>query len=356
MVAFYNEIDPFAADWLEKLIDAGQIAWGVVDRRSIEDIRPSELAGFTQVHFFAGIGVWSYALRQAGWADDRPVWTGSCPCQPFSTAGKGNGFADERHVWPAMHWLVEQCRPNVIFGEQVSSKDGLAWLDLVQTDLEATGYAFGALDLCAAGVGAPHIRQRSYWMAHDSRKRIFTGGFAPIDGTKEGMCRANGKRQWVRANPRPSGPGIINRRDDDDDTRSQGYSGDDGGSVGQWQGTERPTSAPSVSGGLADSKLPLGREVRLDRENGHHGKNERWQETHGQSGTRGEICSARPTNGQWGNADWLHCRDGKWRPVESGTFPLVNGATNRVGRLRGYGNAIVAPLAQEFIETAMDWL
>lgn len=59
---------------------------------------------------------------------------------------------------------------------------------------------------------------------------------------------------------------------------------------------------------------------------------------------------SRPTDGHWRDADWILCRDGKWRPVEPGTFPLVAGAPNRVGRLRGYGNAIVAPQAQAFIE------
>src|ERR1700761_3543402 len=135
--AYYNENDPFAADWLRNLIMADLIAPGDVDERSIEDVRPDDLRGYRQCHFFAGIGVWSYALRRAGWPDDRPVWTGSCPCQPFSAAGKGGGFADERHLWPAFHWLIEQHRPPVVFGEQVASKDGLGWLDLVQTDMEA---------------------------------------------------------------------------------------------------------------------------------------------------------------------------------------------------------------------------
>ncbi len=174
-MTYYNEIDPYAAQWLRNLIAAGHIAPGDVDERSIEDIKPDELCNYTQCHFFAGIGVWSYALRRVGWSDDKPVWTGSCPCQPFSTAGKGTGFTDERHLWPAFFHLIEQCRPDIVFGEQVASKDGLGWLELVQTDLAGANYASAAVDICAAGVGAPHIRQRLYWVANANKQAIIGG-------------------------------------------------------------------------------------------------------------------------------------------------------------------------------------
>ena len=162
---YYNEIDPYAAQWLRNLIAAGHIAHGIVDERSITDVKPADLAGYTQCHFFAGIGVWSHALRQSGWPDSRPVWTGSCPCQPFSAAGNQKGTADERHLWPVWFNLIRECRPPVIFGEQVEAAVNHGWLDLVQTDLEREDYACGAVGIPAAGVGAPHIRQRLWFVA-----------------------------------------------------------------------------------------------------------------------------------------------------------------------------------------------
>ena len=164
MRTYYNEFDPGAAAWLRELVSAGLIPAGDVDTRSITDVSPSDLIPYDICHFFAGIGGWAHALRLAEF--ERPgVWTGSCPCQPFSSAGKRRGVADPRHLWPEFFRLIAERRPPIVFGEQVASPDGRAWLAGVRSDLEGASYAVGAADLCAAGVGAPHIRQRLYWVA-----------------------------------------------------------------------------------------------------------------------------------------------------------------------------------------------
>ncbi len=134
MTAYYNELDPFAAAWLRELIADGLIADGDVDERSIVDVCADDLAGYDQHHFFAGIGGWSYALRLAGWDDDREVWTGSCPCQPLSVGGKQRGHADSRHLWPAFFKLIAECKPPTVFGEQVASRLGREWFAAVRLD------------------------------------------------------------------------------------------------------------------------------------------------------------------------------------------------------------------------------
>jgi DNA (cytosine-5)-methyltransferase 1 len=173
VTAYYNEHDVQKAEWLRALILFGLIAPGDVDERDIRDVTPNDLRGYTQHHFFAGIGGWSYSLRLAGWRDDRPVATLSCPCQPFSEAGPRSGFADERHLWPAAYHLVRERRFPVVFGEQVATKDGRAWLDLVSADMEAAGYTGGTVITAAAGFGAPIRSERSYlaWMAAAAGER-----------------------------------------------------------------------------------------------------------------------------------------------------------------------------------------
>lgn len=171
--AYYNEIDLDAAHILRALIADGVIAPGDVDTRSIKDVRPDDLAGYTQVHLFAGGGLWSVAARLAGWPDDRPLWTGSCPCQPFSAAGKGLGVDDPRHLWPDFFRLIRARRPPVVMGEQVAGAPGYGWFDGVRSDLAGEGFASRVVDIPACAVDAPHIRQRLYWVA------VAGGGWRP---------------------------------------------------------------------------------------------------------------------------------------------------------------------------------
>jgi DNA (cytosine-5)-methyltransferase 1 len=335
MTAYYNENDKYAAQWLRNLIGAGHIAPGVVDDRSILDVAESDLDGFTQCHFFAGIGVWSYALRRAGWPDDRPIWTGSCPCQPFSGAGKREGVADARHLWPVWFRLIRECRPGVILGEQVASKDGLGWWDIVSHDLENEAYAAGAVDTCVPSVGGPHIRQRLYWMANaDSSAR---GQGRPELSGCGGRSDAH-ERRGLGGNVEP-------RR-----LADPGGAGHEARECTQLPGTQRHEEGRAAeqrgcaSSGLGDPESNEQREYRQPE------KGARPQEP-----IRGpDIFSngTSPLNGFWRDADWLHCTDGKWRPVEPGSFPLAHGIAGRVGKLRAYGNAINAEQAIQFIEAA----
>lgn len=375
--ALYNEIDPFAAQWLRNLIAAGHIAPGEVDERSIEDVRPDDLRGFTQCHFFAGIGVWSHSLRLAGWPDDRPVWTGSCPCQPFSAAGKGDGFADERHLWPHFFHLISERRPQHVFGEQVASGNASTWFDLVQADLEGVGYAFGLVPFTSAGVGAPHIRERAYWVAHANsvisdrgwdvrtpgRDEYSNGGddvrLADAGGEYKGSARnKEGAGESCRAG-KDGGLGNANV------ARLEGLGGND--CAAGREGSTGPVAATGFHDGLAyaDNKQ---HSIAISGCSYEYVSTGQQQDPTASAGLRGDY---RPleVNGFWRDADWLFCRDGKWRPVEPGTFPLVDGAaarmgrvepgvarvasSNRVGRLKGYGNAINAQAAAAFIRAYM---
>lgn len=168
-MTFYNEFDPAWARRLRGLCEFGAIPQGVVSDADIRTLTPTkDVESYTQAHFFAGIGGWAEAFRIAGWPSDIHTWTGSCPCQPFSVAGKRKGFDDDRHVWPAWRGLIRDVRPSIVFGEQVSGAGGIEWFTRVRDDLEALGYAVGACDIPACSVGAPHRRQRLFFVAYAS--------------------------------------------------------------------------------------------------------------------------------------------------------------------------------------------
>jgi len=365
---YYNDNDPSCCSWLRELIKTGLIPDGEVDERSIADVRPEELRGFGQCHFFAGIGGWTYALKLAEWPDDRPVWTGSVPCQPWSAAGKRKGTADARHLWPEFYRLIGECRPPVVFGEQVEAAIRLGWLDGVFTDLERAGYACGAAVLPAACVGAPHIRHRIWWVAdaecvdgrlpdeqraevHEIKRGGTVGGLA--DATPEQFYGGGntGARRWDESANSGNTRGLANANGSDQHRRApsgeqpirdevQGLGGLDNpkgaGTVPAQQQRQRDgTEQASPDGGLGHADFA-----------GSQGR-----------GLPGCECAGERSVGAampWSDFDLIPCRDGKARRVEPGTFPLADGVPARVGRLRGYGNAIVPQVAAEFVRAYME--
>lgn len=442
---YYNEFDPFAAAWLRELIKEGVIADGEVDERDIKTISPDEIKGFAQCHFFAGIGGWSYALRLAGWPDDRPVWTGSCPCQPFSAAGAGIGGDDPRHLWPTWFHLIRECRPAVVFGEQVAAAVNHGWIDLVFDDLEGAGYACGAVDLPACGVGAFHIRQRLWFVAdaqHDragrpaasesrgygkddgiSRTNSGVGELADADGGNTGHRKEQLRGQHgLRAEDRRDDghAGIVERPEDssmaDGDKqgrdrlsssrlheRREGTSGHASPARGADGAQRHDADGCGELGGLSDAENTDGRRRERGAEAGTRSSRERGRrfagggggrdgagqlgdesirglgKHGGASGDAGHVDESGAVDGLgdgsinrrevrqslhrehdrqgsgegresfWADVEWIPCRDGKARPVKPGIFPLAHGVSNRVGTLRGAGNAIVPQAAAEVI-------
>ncbi len=344
-MSLFNEIEPFAAAWLRTMHGDSH-----VDTRSIADLQPADIAGFRRVHFFAGIGGWEEALRIAGWPKEREIWTGSAPCQPFSVAGKRGGTADERHLWPEMFRLIRECHPATAMGEQVSSKDGLLWLDGVFADLEAEGYTCWAVDTCAAGVSAPHIRQRLYWVAESDEVR------------HNGRKNSTGTRQPKQHHEAKAG-------DESLPTHRLEHAASDGRDARRAESERGSVASGCGTDGLVFTNGDGQQQGRASGETTRYGS---------ASNTTG--CHDA---GYWSNYRIEQLTDGTQRRIESSLFALAHGIPrdvgpivaelgklginpetarriianarrNRTGRLRGYGNAIVPQVAVEFIRSFME--
>ena len=364
--AYYNEIDPDAVLILRALIEDGVIAPGEIDTRSITEVQPDDLDGFTQCHFFAGGGLWSVAARSAGWADDRPLWTASCPCQPFSVAGKGAGSDDARHLWPDLFRLARAQRPAVLVGEQVAGKAGYGWFDGVRADLASEGYASRYVDIPACAVDAPHIRQRGYWVAladangsgrsgrqEAPQRRPFGRSAAEWPNDVE---HAAGNR---RSEGRPE-PVVWSGRTTVASADASMRTVDDAMRLGDGQ------SARQISAGRHVAEYAVNPCSSQDvGDAGSIGRSQAFGEpAHGTSQDRQGATDSverpyRPhgRNGSfWAGADWIICHDQKARRTQPGVPLLVDGIPGRVGLWRVAGNAISPVLAAQVLGALIDTL
>ncbi|MCZ4500977.1 MAG: cytosine methyltransferase [Marmoricola sp.] len=369
MAAYYNEIDPAAAHILRAQIASGVIAPGDVDERSIKEVNPDDLIGYAQCHFFAGGGLWSVAARLAGWPDDEPLWTGSCPCQPFSAAGKGTGTDDPRHLWPDLHSLIGSRRPVVVMGEQVAGAPGYGWFDGVRLDLEGEGYASRSIDFPACGVDAPHQRNRQYWVA--------SSGVDQVDSSRVG--RGQGKSQPNVLGGRTTATGADASGVTQGDAFGEGLEGfsGDGDHFGR-PAKDRPVAA---SDGPATT-VDMGHAAGDGREQGkpwssiaryrdqpssafgsdglhadtNSGRRAGWAEgEERQASERTSFERNLLRNGTaWSDSEWIICHDGKARRAKPGVRLLAHGVLGRVDLWRVGGNAIVPQAAAEVIGAFID--
>jgi DNA (cytosine-5)-methyltransferase 1 len=304
MSVYYNENDVHKVDWLQRARARGLIPDGDIDTRSIADVRPEDLEGFDVCHFFAGFGGWAYALRGVGWPDDRPIWTGSCPCGPFSRAGKKLGFNDPRHLFPEWDRLISVCRPPVIVGEQ--SADAINWLRDVRGRLDTLGYAVAAIPFEAASAGSEHRRERFYFVA--DRDHV---------GRRLEQHQQSGPGERPRHQPGWSGDGEPVGNASGHDKRRPGQSG---------RTEEGPPGGPGAGDGLV---------WVTDR----HGDARR-----APPGVRGLVAGVR---GQ------VVVR----RTVETAGVTKEEAHTySRVGALRGFGDAIDLRAAKSFMTACIEIL
>ena len=124
------------------------------------------------------------------------IITGGFPCQPFSVAGKKQGTNDDRHLWPEMFRIIQEFTPRWIIGENVKNitniQDGMVF-ETVCTDLEREGYEVKAFNIPAAGVGAPHRRERIWIVAHSKSIESDVGKGKQHQEERERQLQIRGK-------------------------------------------------------------------------------------------------------------------------------------------------------------------
>ena len=183
------------------------------------------------------------------WRGRIDVLTGGFPCQPYSLAGKRLGKEDERHLWPQMLRAIREIQPKWVVGENVlgiTNWNGGLVFNEVQADLEAEGYEVQAYVLPAAGINAPHRRERVWFVAYcnlygqqriyrkDEKQSSQRGKYALNDFVQTSTSDTGSQQfqEWPPArnpqNTEEKRTGVDNRIERPGDFRNVTYAGNKG--------------------------------------------------------------------------------------------------------------------------------
>jgi len=302
------------------------------------------------------------------------VVTGGFPCQPFSVAGKQKGTSDDRHLWPEMFRIIKALQPRIVVGENVRGivniQDGMVF-ETVCTDLEDEGYEVQAFNIPAAGVGAPHRRERIWFVAtlgdpkHDGSftDEIGRRNEETYGGTEK---RQNSSFEFERTSGREDNGNLsinvanandeglrtrIGGSDNDYETESRSR-GTDGGRSTSDDERHNTTSTTNEEMDVANTESFRSRETRYsDQEEGSEGS--RATQLDGSrrdvADTNGERGCVWETNGQDAK-DVGQSSEGQrngWWDFEPNVGRVAHGVSGRVHRLKALGNSIVPQIVEE---------
>jgi DNA (cytosine-5)-methyltransferase 1 len=332
------------------------------------------------------------------------IITGGFPCQPFSVAGKQKGTSDDRHLWPEMFRIIQELKPRWVIGENVKGlvnlQDGMVF-ETVCTDLEGEGYEVRAFNIPAAGVGAPHRRERIWIVAH-RKESMVNADDVRLEQHNETKEETSWWRTSTTFEPTSDVVNTISNgerreisRSDEEERRIQEEHRQDNSSA---RLTSRTSSIRQTNNGhedMEDSRRTLQQGTEL-REKNEDEVREGYANQHQRSGSPSESnvadTYARLSNGTYeevqsrgqtsdtsskGSTDVANTkssdrhdneaitRDGgsstqevfgngssvsgesSWWHVEPNVGRVAHGIPGRVYRLKGLGNSIVPKIAEE---------
>lgn len=254
-------------------------------------------------------------IKDINWGDvERPdVVCGGYPCQPFSTAGKRKGTDDPRHLWPWVRDAISALRPSYAILENVRGHLSMGGLQVIG-ELAEIGYDAEWRVVSAAGVGAPHRRDRIIIVAYANDSG---------DGTPERKIDSNGSQE-------------IKRWDDITQFGFSRCSTDVANSKSQQSNGRQPRSNYEKL-----AKKGLQEQIGTSSTDVANANCE-------QLGQHWVAKDVRPTNRVWEhNRGRQTAYDGwEWWEVEPNVGRVADGVSARVDRLRGLGNAVVPQVAE----------